>query len=166
MTPEELFAKNEKLAYKVAHKMKLHIPGYDQEDIFQVAKLGLWKACLTYDPNKAKFSTYAHTCIKRELLMVYRSVVGKSKGCEEVSLQSISDYCDEGFDPYYYAPRVESFEDNLLKIVDAERLDLNNNERLILNLKKYLTEGEVEKLCMVSKWQQRRIRIAARRSLN
>jgi RNA polymerase sigma factor (sigma-70 family) len=157
-----MFAKNQKLAYKVVRKMQITIPGYDQEDLYQVAKIGLWKACQTYDPTKAKLGTYAYTCIKRELLMARRAVVDKRRGMEEVSLQSISEQCDEGFDPYYHTPKTESFEDALLDVIDTENLNLTSEEKLILNLKQYFTEKEVERLCLVSKWQQRRIRAKAR----
>lgn len=42
------------------------------EDILQEAFIGLWKACLTYDSKKAKFATYAVTCIKNQVLMALR----------------------------------------------------------------------------------------------
>lgn len=71
MTPLELFEKNEKLAYHVLHK---YYPTYSQyEDYKQLALLGLWVACITYDENKGiKFSSYAGKCIMNEIRLSLR----------------------------------------------------------------------------------------------
>lgn len=42
------------------------------EDIKQEALLGLWKACMTYDKDKAQFSTYAGQCILNQVRQVLR----------------------------------------------------------------------------------------------
>lgn len=63
MTPEQLFTQNQGLAYSYLQKHTIYLRGYDQEDLQQEALLALWKACLTYNPKKSKFSTYATTCI-------------------------------------------------------------------------------------------------------
>ena len=67
----ELFEKNQNLAYHVLNK---RYPTYNQdEDLKQDALLGLWKACLTYDASKAKFSTYATQCIINSIRMTLRT---------------------------------------------------------------------------------------------
>ena len=65
MTPEELYFKNEPLVYYVLNK-KFPMNRLD-DDFKQIARLGLWKACLRYDENKGKFSTYAVTAIENEI---------------------------------------------------------------------------------------------------
>jgi RNA polymerase sigma factor (sigma-70 family) len=158
LTSQELYEKNELLAYKVVHKMKIEITGFGLEDLFQTAKLGLWKACTTYDPKRSKFSTWAVNCIRNELLMAYRSA-SKHKGVEVLSLDALADWREGSA---HFEPSSESFEDSLLGLVDAENLDLSDEEKQTLDLKRYLTESEVEKLCEHSKWQQRKIRMKAR----
>lgn len=87
MTPEDLYLANEKLVYHVIKRYftdKLH-----DEDIEQVGRLGLWKACQTYDSDLSSFSTYASNCIRNTILMELRkSTVAKrnSKGYVIVSL--------------------------------------------------------------------------------
>lgn len=46
---------------------------YDDEDVFQVGWIGLWKACISYDSSKSKFSTFAVRCIINEIRMELRS---------------------------------------------------------------------------------------------
>lgn len=45
----------------------------DYEDIFQIGCIGLIKAGKTFDESKnIKFSTYATTCIKQEILKSFQ----------------------------------------------------------------------------------------------
>ena len=53
--------------------LKTYISGYDYEDIVQVGNIGLWKACLSYNPDKSKFTTYAIRIIYNEILMTIRN---------------------------------------------------------------------------------------------
>lgn len=61
--PNELFEQNINLAYSYLQKHTIFLRGYDPEDLQQEALLALWRACLTYQPARGKFSTYATTCI-------------------------------------------------------------------------------------------------------
>ena len=72
MTPEELYFKNEKLVYHVLHK-KFPMSCFD-DDFQQIARLGLWNACLRYDETKGAFSTYAVPCIANEIKMELRKI--------------------------------------------------------------------------------------------
>lgn len=45
----------------------------EDEDIFQVGWIGLWKACISYDSSKSKFSTFAVKCIINEIRIELRS---------------------------------------------------------------------------------------------
>ena len=64
--------------YGLAVSQALRFIGNDKqllEDYIQVALIGLLKAVRKYDENRSKFSTFAITCIKNELInFVNRSV--------------------------------------------------------------------------------------------
>ena len=75
MTPEELYFKNEALVYYVLNK-KFPMNRFD-DDFQQIARLGLWKACLRYDENKGKFSTYAVPAIENEIKRELRKMSRK-----------------------------------------------------------------------------------------
>lgn len=68
MTPLELFEKNTRLAYSLASRYLINYKA-EFEDIKQVALMGLWKACTTYNPtvNTTKFSSYAWIVISNEI---------------------------------------------------------------------------------------------------
>lgn len=79
--PLALFEENQKLAGYFLWK---HYPAFAQdEDIQQEALLGLWKACITYDPIKAEFSTWAGYAVRSQVLMYLR------KDCRRLSTVSI-----------------------------------------------------------------------------
>lgn len=72
-TPEEaeritkLFNENENIAYKIASKY--YKTGYwDFDESIQIARMGLWKACLIWDPNKFRLSTLAYNIINRDFI--------------------------------------------------------------------------------------------------
>lgn len=71
MEAEERYTKNERLAYYFLRK---HFPWLrTDEDARQTALLGLWKACLKYDPSKGvPFAGYARQVIRRELIDMLR----------------------------------------------------------------------------------------------
>ena len=75
MTPEELYFENEALVYHVLHK-KFPMSRFD-DDFQQIARLGLWKACLRYDETKGRFSTYAVPAIENEIKMELRKMSRK-----------------------------------------------------------------------------------------
>lgn len=90
MTPEELYFENEALVYHVLHK-KFPMSRFD-DDFQQIARLGLWKACLSYDETKGKFSTYAVPCIANQIKMELRKMGRKPI---EVSLEALVKDTDE-----------------------------------------------------------------------
>ena len=84
MTPEELYFENEALVYHVLNK-KFPMSRFD-DDFQQIARLGLWKACLRYDETKSKFSTYAVPAIENEIKMELRKM---SRKPIEISLDDL-----------------------------------------------------------------------------
>ena len=68
---KRLFEENQKLVnYVLWHNYSQY--GFD-EDLYQEGSIGLWKACLTYDPSKSEFSTYAVHCIQHQILKALQS---------------------------------------------------------------------------------------------
>lgn len=72
-SPEEaeeitkLFNDNINIANKVASKY--YKTGYwDFDEALQIAKMGLWKACLIWDPGKYRISTLAYNIINRDFM--------------------------------------------------------------------------------------------------
>jgi len=64
---EKLFLENENLAYNIAKKY--YKTGYwEFDDSIQIARTGLWKACLIWDPGKFKLSTLATNVITRDFI--------------------------------------------------------------------------------------------------
>lgn len=73
------FESNMNLVYVVLGQMNL-IADKEFEDLVQEGFLGLMKACDTYDPSRGfKFSTYACTCIRNNILMYLRTRRRQSK---------------------------------------------------------------------------------------
>ena len=72
-TPEEaekitaLFNENINMAYKLASKY--YKTGYwDYHEALQIAQMGLWKACLIWDPEKYRLSTLAYNIMNRDFM--------------------------------------------------------------------------------------------------
>lgn len=71
--PEVLFQRNERLASFFAQRWRHSFPSWLWEDVLAEARLGLWRACRGYDPNRGvAFSTYAKRCIDNQLREFYR----------------------------------------------------------------------------------------------
>lgn len=71
MTPEERYLANQKLVY---HILKTRYPMFlHNEDIQQEARIGLWRACQTFDEERGtKFSSYAGMCIDNAIKIAFR----------------------------------------------------------------------------------------------
>lgn len=72
-TPEEaeriigLFEENKKIAYKIASKY-YKTQYWEYDEALQIAQMGLWKACLIWDPDKFRLSTLAYNIINRDFM--------------------------------------------------------------------------------------------------
>ena len=63
----ELFNQNINIAYKIASKY-YKTQYWDYEESLQIAQLGLFKACLIWDPDKYKLTTLAYNIINRDFI--------------------------------------------------------------------------------------------------
>lgn len=87
---EQLYHDNERLVYFMLHR---HFPQLvHDEDIVQCGKMGLWKACMSFDKSKSRFATYAIVCIRNEVLTELRK--RDTKGIITVSLDGRASYND------------------------------------------------------------------------
>ena len=64
---QELFDKNINLANRVASKY-YKTKYWDFDEALQIARMGLWKACLIWDPEKYRLSTLAYNIINRDFI--------------------------------------------------------------------------------------------------
>ncbi len=66
----QLIYQYEPLVNKYVHSY--FIVGGDKEDLYQEGLIGLCQAIQTYDQQRAQFSTYAHLCVKRQMINAIR----------------------------------------------------------------------------------------------
>lgn len=85
MSIEEKIELNEKLVY---HAVNKYFPSLIQdEDIIQIGRIGLWKACERFDPDRGlAFSTFAVACIRREIGNELHARTAKCRSGDVVSL--------------------------------------------------------------------------------
>lgn len=70
MTPEERWEQNVKLAKHMAYRYYRDAPQGCGEDFYQAAYVGLWLACLKYDPERfPDFGKFAVPCISGQLVL-------------------------------------------------------------------------------------------------
>lgn len=91
---EETIKNNQRLVYSVINKYFSRFCG--DEDIVQVGRIGLWKACIAYDSSKSKFSTFATHCIVNEIREELRSRRTKLYGLGDVASLDEPLYFDRG----------------------------------------------------------------------
>ena len=63
----ELFNDNINLANRIAQKY-YRTKYWEFDEALQIARMGLWKACLIWDPNKYRLSTLAYNIINRDFI--------------------------------------------------------------------------------------------------
>lgn len=161
MSTQSFFDDNINLAYSYVHKNGIIIPGHEKEDIIQLALIGLWKACSSFNPNKnIKFSTYATNCIRNEVLMALRKETGKTKIINPISL---NDFCDEIENAYsnydnFIEGKCQTEEEVLAELIDLASMDFSNQEKLLLSTREFLSDVELSDLCGITKSSLRHIR--------
>lgn len=88
---QKLIEDNINLVHFIVHKYFPNI-GFEYEELVSIGCIGLIKASRTYDPTKVKFSSYAFSCIRNEILMLIRK---SKKDIDAIPISSGDD--DEGY---------------------------------------------------------------------
>lgn len=90
---ERLFNGNMGLAYYTAEKYRYMFTGYpetDRNDAVQTCLLGLWIAACRFDEARdVQFSTYAYTCMYRQMVDAYRKIK-RHNAMPMVSMEAMS----------------------------------------------------------------------------
>ena len=71
LNTETQMAQHTGLAHRVAYHYAPTVL-WDHEDYYQLALIGLWKACQTYQPEKGSFAHYAVRIMHNEIRAVLR----------------------------------------------------------------------------------------------
>ena len=158
MTAEELYLANERLAYWVL--AKYYSRRQTDEDLQQVARLGLWKACVNFKEDSGfTFSSYASRVMLNELSNYFRDA---SRTCRDnysdMSLSTI--VSDDGM----------TLEMALPGDMDVQFMDLNGfwksltfkEKKIVKMLMNGLTNQEIGKIMGVSNQRISEIRLKAK----
>ena len=165
MAKEELFNENIGLAFSIVRRcyQNVYLDILDNDDLKQLALLGLWKASETYDEKQGVlFKTYADKCIKNE---INRYVFNHKKTVSTISLNTvlydnvtIEDTLSDEKD-YANGIEAEIFCDNLISKIKS-----NRNQQIIR-----LAIMQKEKECDIAKQfniSRQAISSTIRRNLN
>lgn len=138
MTAEDLYKNNEKIAYAALNR---YMPNYKlDEDYMQVAKLGLWKACLSFDESKGyTFSTYAYTIIRNELFIQRHKILKERNLGEIIPLDAIvgDDLGDTSFHELIEDKSIPDICTLIDSEINTEGFSERQNEILQLRLEGY-----------------------------
>lgn len=158
MTAEELYLTNERLVYWVL--AKYYSRRQMDEDLQQVARLGLWKACVGFKESSGfTFSSYASRVMLNELSNYFRDA---SRTCRDnysdISLSTI--VSDDGM----------TLEMALPGDIDVQFMDLNGfwksltskEKKIVTMLMQGLTNREIGKNIGVSNQRVSEIRLKAK----
>ena len=158
MTAEELYLANERLAYWVL--AKYYSRRQMDEDLQQIAKLGLWKACVSFKEDSGfTFSSYASRVMLNELSNYFRDA---SRTCRDnysdISLSTI--VSDDGM----------TLEMALPGDMDVQFMDFNGfwksltskEKKIVKMLMNGFTNREIGKITGVSGQRISEIRLKAK----
>lgn len=146
----EIFEANEKLAYKVAHRVMSEISKnsiYTFDDILQMALVTLCLAIKGYDPNRnIKFSTYAYVSMYKTLI---RDMIRENKKTSAV-ICYIEEVHEDFFDKDLFNDNFEFqniIEKELSKVSASQKRSI---EMFLLRTLKNMSGAEIAKKYNVS----------------
>lgn len=109
----KLVTENMRLVPHILKKLGILPSNYEFDDLIQLGNIGLMKAAITFDSSKAKFATYASTCIRNEIYMYLRK---ENKKIGTVYLQD--EFYAKASDPTSVLTYEETIEDINARFVD------------------------------------------------
>ena len=159
-TPEDqerilqLFEDNKNIAYKIASKY-YKTKYWDFDEALQIAQLGLWKACLIWDPTKFRLSTLAYNIINRDfsdhdkeqkrqppiLFNVEDNVVTEDLCLSDVLVDPDSDV----YDNYEQQENLKLLNQNIINSLDEIAEELNISKSIVKIVYVVQVESNVEK---------------------
>lgn len=159
-TPEDqerilqLFEDNKNIAYKIASKY-YKTKYWDFDEALQIAQLGLWKACLIWDPTKFRLSTLAYNIINRDfsdhdkeqkrqppiLFNVEDNVVTEDLCLSDVLVDPDSDV----YDNYEQQESLKLLNQNIINSLDEIAEELNISKSIVKIVYVVQVESNVEK---------------------
>ena len=169
--PEErykLFEENQDLGYHFLHK---YYPVYaTNPDLQQVVMMGLWKACLSYDPNRGlKLSTFAYRCMRNELLMFLRKDDLSRQTRANITVLSLNAEM-EGGDTFEDILGRGDFTDSINDKIDLERMLESLPDRqqrmLIMRSLKDMSQKQIGDIEKCSRSRVSRLITTAKEQLN
>lgn len=90
---EQLFLRYKQLLNQICNSY--FVIGAEKEDLMQEAMVGLYKACMSFNPKVASFNTYANICIKRKVLDAIKVANSKKNQMLSQSLPFVYDDEDQ-----------------------------------------------------------------------
>lgn len=163
-----LFEKNQDLGYHFLHKYyPIHATNPDMQ---QVVMLGLWKACLKFDPSRGlKLSTFAYRCMRNELLMYLRKDDMSRQIKANVTVLSINAEM-EGGDSFEEILGSGDFTNAVDEKIDLERMldSLPNRQKRMLIMRNIddMSQQQIGVLEKCSRSRVSRLITTAREQLN
>lgn len=159
-TPEDqerilqLFEDNKNIAYKIASKY-YKTKYWDFDEALQIAQLGLWKACLIWDPTKFRLSTLAYNIINRDfsdhdkeqkrqppiLFNVEDNVVTEDLCLSDVLVDPDSDV----YDNYEQQESLKLLNQNIINSLDEIAEELNISKSIVKIVYVVQVESNIEK---------------------
>lgn len=143
-TPEEqdkiiqLFEDNINLANRVASKY-YKTKYWDFDEAVQIARMGLWKACLIWDPDQYRLSTLAYNIINRDFIDYDRQqkrqpdiLFNLEDNCvtEDLSLSDVLIDEESSIEDYFVADsNMQELNQDILYILDdiSDELDIKGS---------------------------------------
>jgi len=169
MTPNEMFNANEKLAFYIVNK---YFKQYqNDDDIKQIALIGLWKACRKFDESKdVKFATFATTVIRNDILMELRKNNGKKDAFNSVTLHLDTEIDDDNYFDFYSIVECKSCLNEFYNIETEDKgfyFDcLSDLEQKVLYLYvKEKNQKEIAQILKVSQSYISRVLVGARKKV-
>lgn len=159
-TPEEqerikqLFEDNKNIAYKIASKY-YKTKYWEFDEALQIAQLGLWKACLIWDPSKFRLSTLAYNIINRDfsdhdkeqkrqpdiLFNIEDNVVTEDLCLGDVLVDENSDV----YDNYEQKEGLKQLNENIIRILDEIAIELEVSKSIVKIVYVVQVESNIDK---------------------
>jgi RNA polymerase sigma factor (sigma-70 family) len=146
----ERYKQNLALSTFLARKWMDIFPFEYHDDLFEEARVGLWIACTTFNPNRGtKFSTYAGSVIINKIRNFYRDEHDKF-----YMTRSLQEPISHNGESEYTLEDIISCETNFDKnIIDLNLVNFVKNSEILKMYIKGMTQREIAKVFNLSQAQ-------------